>query len=120
MRNYVSVKGYSSLSFTAFYHNLQVKENGGKNPRSRHCWRTDFCRVKSILTAQKGSLFEKMVNGAKEPGNNGFYFIDRDPIIFTHVLKYLRGELPSLDMLSTTNYSNKMPSSINFQNSLST
>jgi hypothetical protein len=54
------------------------------------------------LTAHNGSFFEAMFSGrwGTRPEDDGCYFIDRDPMVFRHVLNYLRGQPPTLDMLS--------------------
>jgi hypothetical protein len=62
-----------------------------------------FATSVSTLTSEKGSFFEAMFSGRWEPKpeDDGCYFIDRAPTVFGHILNYLRGQLPTLDMLST-------------------
>jgi hypothetical protein len=62
-----------------------------------------FATSLSTLTSQKGSFFEAMFSGRWEPKveDDGCYFIDRDPTVFKHILNYLRGQLPTLDVLSS-------------------
>jgi hypothetical protein len=62
-----------------------------------------FATSLSTLTSEKGSYFEALFSGRWEvkPQEDGCYFIDRDPIVFRHVLNYLRGQPPTPDMLSS-------------------
>lgn len=72
--------------------NNQIKINVGG---------TVFVTTYSTLTRNHRSMFSGMFSGqfGLEKGEDGSYFIDRDPTYFSHVLNYLRDGLVNLKIM---------------------
>jgi hypothetical protein len=61
-----------------------------------------FSTSLATLTSHPKSLFAEIFSGSFEEDldSDGSYFIDRDPVVFLHVLNYLREQLIPVDTLS--------------------
>jgi len=61
-----------------------------------------FTTSLSTLTQVGGSLFSGMFSGNIKitPDKDGYYFIDRDPTVFPHILNFLRGTPPDIKNFS--------------------
>lgn len=61
-----------------------------------------FSTSLKTLTSVKGSYFDTMFSGRwpLKPESDGCFFIDRNPMVFSHVLDFLRGETINLSRLT--------------------
>jgi len=61
-----------------------------------------FATSMKTLVQIPGTFFSEMMSGLHkvEMDKDGCYFIDRDPIVFRHILNFLRGNIPDLSTLS--------------------
>jgi len=61
-----------------------------------------FATTTETLLRVPGTFFYSMFSGkfSTKPGDDGCYFIDRNPLCFSYILDYLRGE--DLDLNSLT------------------
>jgi hypothetical protein len=63
---------------------------------------TIFSTSLAVLTSIKGTYFDAMFSGRwdLQKEEDGSIFIDRDPFVFRHILNFLRGDEPLINLLT--------------------